>query len=163
MKGIAFLSLQKLPGDDAMPADMASDQPLEDEGFAKLRGSMHSVLDDESLDFRDEAEESISSSVGKLDLEDKDTRKLMELHAAVRRNNTLSVKALIDEGADLLSTANDGKTILHYASMALDIDIGIMGLLLESGARESINFKDGDGQAPLHYAAKIGFAHGIIL
>jgi len=79
MKEIALLALQKLPSDgDDKSEDVASDAPLAEDGPAKLRGSMYSVLDDEALDFHDEAddgvsnivEDGISSSINKLDLED---------------------------------------------------------------------------------------------
>ena len=62
MKEIALLALQKLPGDDDDKSeDVASDLPLEDGEFAKLRGSMYSVLDDEALRFLDEAEVGVSN------------------------------------------------------------------------------------------------------
>jgi hypothetical protein len=64
MKEIALLALQKLPSDDDDKSeDVASDAPLEDDGFAKLRRSMYSVLDDEALDFLDEAEDGVSNII----------------------------------------------------------------------------------------------------
>lgn len=52
LKEIALLALQKLPSDaDDNATNVRSDQPLEDGG-----GSMYNLLDDESLDFQDEAD-----------------------------------------------------------------------------------------------------------
>ena len=67
MEEIALLTLQKIPNyfdDTAESVD--SGMPLEGErpGFAKLRGSMYSVLDDEALDFQNDAGDVISNSHG---------------------------------------------------------------------------------------------------
>ncbi|KAJ6018487.1 hypothetical protein N7522_001951 [Penicillium canescens] len=98
MKEIALLTLQKLPSDDDENAEnLDSDQPLEDDGptgaFGITRASMHSVLDDEDLDFRDDdaeatdgnvghREEDISARVTVLGLEDKDDLGMTKLHRA---------------------------------------------------------------------------------
>ena len=59
---IALLVLQKLPSDDdAKSEDAASDISLEDDGLAKLRESMYSVLEEE-LGFPDEGEAGILDS-----------------------------------------------------------------------------------------------------
>lgn len=172
MKEIALLALQKLPSDDAEKSeDVASDAPLEDDGFAKLRGSMYSVLDDEALHFLDEAEdgfsniveEGISSSVNRLDLEDKDEDGMTKLHRAVRDNDLPLAQSLIEHGANLLSRANHGKTALHYASLNSYKGVDMMKLLLRSETREIMNSKDDNGQTPLHYAAKRDFTDGIEL
>lgn len=174
MKEIALLALQKLPSDDDDKSeDVASDLPLEGDGFAKLRGSMYSVLDDdEALDFQDEAEdgsipnileEGISSSVDRLDLEDKDAAGMTKLHHAVRDNDLAFAQSLINQGANLRSKANHGKTALHYASLNWDKGVDMMKVLLNSEAREIMSLKDDDGQTPLHYAAKMGFTEGIKL
>jgi ankyrin repeat protein len=174
MKEIALLALQKLPSDDdGKFEDVASDAPLENDGLAKLRGSMYSVLDDEALDFLDEAEakhdvpnileEGISSSVHRLDLEDKDEAGMTMLHHAVRDNNSHLAWSLIEQGANLRSRANHGKTALHYACLNGYKAVEMMKLLLNSDAREIKNLKDDYGQTPLHYAAKSDFTEGIRL
>ncbi|OBT76495.1 hypothetical protein VF21_03944 [Pseudogymnoascus sp. 05NY08] len=170
MKEIALLALQKLPrGDDDKSEDMASDGPLEDGGFAKLRGSMYSVLEDEALDCANEAEDSvlnmleegISSSVARLDLEDKDAEGLTTLHRAVRDGNLPFTQSLIEQGANLRSRANHGKTALHYASLNWYKGVDMMKLLLSFEAREIMSLKDDNGQTALHYAAKRDFTDGI--
>jgi ankyrin repeat protein len=173
MKKIALLALQKLPReDDEKSEDVASDAPLEDDGVPNLRGSMYSVLDDEALDFPDETEdgtfnileEGITSSIDKLDLEDKDDAGMAVLHRAVRDNNLSLAQSLIQQGANVCSRANDGKTALHYASLNGDNGIDIMKLLLEfSGAGETMHVKDDNGQMPIHYAAQRGHTAGIKL
>ncbi|OKL59121.1 hypothetical protein UA08_05963 [Talaromyces atroroseus] len=172
MKEIALLALQKLPSnDDDGSGDVASDAPLEDDEFAKLRGSMYSVLDDEALDFLDETEngvskileESISSSVYRLDLEDRDAAGMTRLHRAVWDNNLYLVQSLIGQGANLRSRANQGKTVLHYASLNSYRNVDMMSVLLDSGANEIMSLKDDNGQTPLHCAAKKGFTDGIRL
>lgn len=173
MKEIALLALQKLPGDDDdRSEDVASDAPIEEDGFAKLRGSMYSILDDEALDFLDEAgngisntlEEGISSSVERLDLEDKDTAGMTKLHRAVRDNSLPLVQSLIEQGANLRSRTNRGETALHYATLNGDEGLDVMSLLLAFfEAQEIINLQDDNSQTPVHYAAKRGFIKGIRL
>ena len=169
MKEIALLALQKLPGDDdGKSEDVASDVPLEDHGFAKLRGSMYSVLDDEVLDFRDEAEaeagvseilEEGTSSTDRPDLEDKDEAGMTKLHRAVRDKNLPLVDSLIKQGANLRSRASRGKTALHYASLNENVDM--IELLLNNETSEIMSLQDDHGQTPLHYAAKKNFTLGI--
>ena len=174
MKEIALLALQKLPSDvDDNAENVDSDQPFEDDGFgfAKLRGSMYSVLDDEALDFQDEAEDSvlnnrkedISPSVERLDLEDKDATGMSKLHRAVRAHNLLLVRSLIGQGANLRSRTNDGKTALHYASLESSQGLDMMRVLLESEDKDIMNLGDDNGQTPLHYAAERDFTDGIKL
>ena len=174
MKEIALLALQKLPSnDDDKSEDVGSDLPSENNGFAKLRGSMYSVLDDEALDFpygaEDgvsnalEVEEGISSSVGRLDLEDKDAAGMTKLHRAVRDNNLPLARSLIDQGANLRSRASHGKTALHYASLNESKGVDMMKMLLNYEAREIMSLKDENGQTALHYAAKREFTDGIKL
>ena len=167
MKEIALLALQKLPGsDDDKSEDVASDLPLEDYGFAKLRGSMYSVLDDEVLDFPNEAEAGLSeileegiSSTDRPDLEDKDEAGMTKLHRAVRDRNLPLAESLIKQGANLRSRANHGKTALHYASLNEDVDM--IELLLNNETSEIMSLQDDHGQTPLHYAAKKNFTVGI--
>ncbi|KAI2632320.1 hypothetical protein GGR54DRAFT_583057 [Hypoxylon sp. NC1633] len=176
MKEIALLALQKLPSDDdSKSEDMASDQPLEDGGgFAMLRGSMYSVLDDEALDFPDEAEgvassipkeatpeERITRSVAELDLEEKDAAGMAKIHCAVRDGDLPLVQSSMEEGVNLRSRADCGRTALHYAAMNLRKGEDLIKLLLNSEARETLDWKDDNGQTPLHYAAKREFATGI--
>ena len=172
MKEIALLALQKLPSDDDEKLeDVGSDVPLEADGFAKLRGSMYSVLDDESLNFPDEVgdsvsntlEDGINSSVDRLDLEDKDAAGMTKLHHAVLDNDVSLAKSIIEQGASLRSRAKYGKTALHFASLSRDKDVDMMELLLESEDQEILNVRDENGQTPLHYAAKSDFADGIEL
>lgn len=174
MKEIALLALQKLPSDDDRFEDVASDQPLEEagDGFAKLRGSMYSVLDDDALDFPNEAEDGVSnivedgigSSIDKLDLEDKDNTGMTKLHHAATHHSFPLVQSLINQGANLRSRSNDGKTALHYACLHSNSETSIIKLLLsKSEVRELVNLKDDNGQTPLHYASKSGFANGIRL
>ncbi|KAJ4302950.1 hypothetical protein N0V90_001841 [Kalmusia sp. IMI 367209] len=174
MKEIALLALQKLPSNvEDNAEDVDSDQPLEDDGFgyAKLRGSMYSVLDDEALDSQTEAEDShlnnrkvdISTSVERLDLEDKDASGVPKLHRAVQFGNLLEAQSLIRQGTNLRSRANDGKTALHYASMKSFQGLDMMRLLLESGIRDIINMGDVNGQTPLHYASQWDFTEGMKL
>ena len=169
MKEIALLALQKLTGDDdGKSEDVASDVPLEDHGFAKLRGSMYSVLDDEVLDFRDEAEARVSeilkegtNSTDRQDLEDTDEAGMTKLQRAVQDKNLPLAKSLIEQGANLSSRANHGKTALHYAS--LNEDLEMMVLLLTNETRDIMSLQDDHGQTPLHYAAKKHFTGGIEL
>ena len=174
MKEIALLTLPKLPSDVVGNAESVdSGQPLEDDGlgFAKLRGSMYSVLDDEALDFQDEVEDSISNhreedispSVERLDLEDKDATGMTKLHHAVQVRNLLLVRSLIDQGENLRSRANDGKTALHYASLEPSQGLDMMRLLLNAEDKAIMNLGDDNGQTPLHYAAEKDFTDGIQL
>lgn len=175
IKEIALLTLQKLPTDvedDAENVD--SDQPLEDDGpaFVKLRASMYSVLDDESLDFRNDdaevakdisnyREEDISASVKILDLEDKDDWGMTKLHHAVQAGNLGLVQSLIRSGANLGSRDNGGRTALHYASMEQSHGSDMMILLLNAGGKALTNLVDDNGQSALHYAAEREFTENI--
>ncbi|KAJ5692827.1 hypothetical protein N7462_002250 [Penicillium macrosclerotiorum] len=167
MKQIALLALQKLPhGDEEDCEDVASDAPLDDVRFPELRRSMYSLLDDETLEFEDTVEDGVSntledrimSSVGRLGLEDRDLEGMTKLHRAVRDNEFMVVQSLIEQGANLRSTSNDGRTVLHYASIDRSKGVEMIKLLLNSNAQEALGLVDEDGQTPLHYAAKAGFA-----
>lgn len=58
LKEIALLVLQKLPTDGETEAsDLASDMPFPDDGSAKLRGSMCSIMADDRLKVSDAAED----------------------------------------------------------------------------------------------------------
>jgi ankyrin repeat protein len=171
IKEIALITLQKLPSDvDENAEDVDSDQPLEDDGpgFVKLRASMYSILDDESLDFQDDGteaangildhrEEDISASVKILDLEDKDGSGMTELHHAAWAGNLGLAQSLIDRGANLGSRDHGGRTALHYASMEQSHGPDIMALLLNAGGEAFTNLGDENGQTALHYAAERGF------
>ena len=183
LKEIALITLQKLPSDaDENSVNVDSDQLLDDEGpgFANLRASMYSVLDDGSLDFAhddaekatgilDNHEEEISASVAILDLEDKDGSGMTKLHHAVQAGNLELVQSLIHRGANLGSRDNDGRTAFHYASMAQSHGPDIMTLLLNAGGKAITNLGDENGQTALHYAAERNFtdririlvAHGV--
>lgn len=175
IKEIALLTLQKLPSDGDENADnVDSDQPLDDDGpgFANLRGSMYSILDDEDLDFQDNdpeatdgvfihREDDINASVTILDLEDKDDLGMTKLHHAVQAGDLSLVETLISEGVNLSGRDNDGRTALHYASMQDSQDLGILTLLLDAGGRATTNLGDNNGQTALHYAAERDLADHI--
>lgn len=175
IKEIALLTLQKLPSDaDDNAENVDSDQPLEDDGpgFAKLRASMYSILDDESLDLQnddtedmkdisDHVEEQISASVTILDLEDKDDAGMTKLHHAVQAGNMELIRSLIHRGANLGSKDNSGRTALHYASMKQSHGPDIMALILSAGGKAIMNQGDDNGQTALHYAAEMGFTDNV--
>lgn len=173
MKEIALLALQKLPSpDEDNVEDVHSDLLLDGGvGHAKFRDSMYSVLDDEDLNFQDEAEsnvsiireEDISPAVENLELEDKDATGLPKLHRTVWDHNLQEVKSFLGQGTNLRSRANDGKAALHYASLNLAQGLDMMRLLLDSKNEDIINLGDTNGQTPLHYAAERGFTDGIRL
>ena len=175
MKEIALLTLQKLPSDDQDESeDVASDAPLVDEGAQELRLSMCSILDDEDLDFKEEAEdreldeldipeEKIGDFIDRLNLEDKDDDGMTILQRAVWNNELSSAQTLIQQGADVRSKANNGRMALHYAALNPNTDTCMMELLLKKEAGDSINTKDNRGQTPMHYLAQSGFSDGIKL
>ena len=166
MKEIALLALQKLSSDAEDNAESVdSGHPIEDDGsgLAKLRGSMYSVLDDEALDFQDMDrnniteyhDKDISPSVEKLDLEDRDSDGMTKLHHALHARDLLLTQSLIDQGVNLRSRANDGKTPLHYASLESSQGLDLMKLLLNSGDQAIVDLVDENGQTPLHLAAEV--------
>lgn len=174
MKEIALLALQKLPSDvDDDAENVDSDQPSEDNGlgFAKLRGSMYSVLDDDALDLQDEAELSISNyheedknpSVERLDLEDRDATGMTKFHKAVQANDLVLVRSLIDQGENLHIRAYDGKTALHYATLKHSEGLDMMRLLLDAKGAAIVDLGDENGQTSLHYAAERDFTDGMQL
>ncbi|KAF5702334.1 ankyrin repeat domain-containing protein [Fusarium globosum] len=167
MKELALLALQKLPNDGETEAsDFDSDVLIEDDGNAKLRGSMCSIMDDDELDFSDTAgddqagdlKESITSSIKNLDIEDIHRQTDLDaLRQAIQSDDSERVRALMH-----LVTRSDrsrGKKPLHYAALYHKKDI--MGLLLEYFDREAVCTKDENGLTPLHYAAKVGFVEGV--
>jgi len=136
MKEIALLTLQKLPSDDDENAETVdSDQPLEDGGptgaFGITRASMHSMLDDEDLDFQYDDVEAAGGNVG-------------------HREEDIGARVIV---LDLEDKDNLGMTKLHHAVQAGDLDL--VESLIQSGA--SVNVRDKNGQTPLHYAAERGF------
>ncbi|KAK0766434.1 hypothetical protein N5P37_000158 [Trichoderma harzianum] len=167
IKEIALLTLQKLPSDDDAKS-IKSDEGSENDGqgVANVRRSMYSLLDDEDLDFQqdssevadvtgDPREEDIRASVSGLDLEDRDEEGMTKLHRAVQAGDGDLVESLINEGANLVSRDNSGRTALHYASMGQSqMDIGIPSLLLKAGGKAIVNLGDESGQTALHYAAE---------
>jgi ankyrin repeat protein len=175
LKEIALLTLQKLPSNvDDNVENVDSDQPLDDDGpgFVKLRASMYSMLDDESLDFQnDDAEDAkgisehreddISASVTILDLEDKDDSGMTNLHHAVQAGNLGLAQSLIRRGANLGSRDNAGRTALHYASMEQSHGPDIMALLLNAGGKAIMNLGDDNGQTALHYAVERDFTDNL--
>ncbi|KAF5530949.1 ankyrin repeat domain-containing protein [Fusarium mexicanum] len=167
MKELALLALQKLPHDGETEAsDFDSDILIGDDGNAKLRGSMCSIMDDDELNFSDtvgdnqagDPKESITSSIKNLDLEDiEQPTDLDALRQAIQGDDVERVRALMH-----LVTRSDrsrGKKPLHYA--AFYRKKAIMKLLLESSDHQAICAKDENGLTPLHYAARGGFVEGI--
>ncbi|KAL7946829.1 ankyrin [Trichoderma barbatum] len=168
IKEIALLTLQKLPSDgDENAENVDSDQPLEgdERGFANLRASMYSILDNEDLDFQDgdsevvdgtwgHREEDISASVTTLDLEDKNDSGMSKLHHAVQAGDLRLIESLISEGANLGSRDNSGRTALHYASMEESHGPDMMTMILNAGGKALMNLGDDSGQTALHYAAE---------
>ncbi|KAH7477729.1 hypothetical protein FOMA001_g9804 [Fusarium oxysporum f. sp. matthiolae] len=167
MKELALLALQKLPTDGETEAsDLASDILIGDDGGAKLRGSMCSIMVGDELNFSDTAgddqacdvKESITSSIKKLDLEDiRQSPELDALYLAIQCDDVERVRALMH-----LVTGSDrsrGKKPLHYAALYRNEDT--MRLLLEYSDHEAICAKDENGLTPLHYAARGGFVEGI--
>lgn len=167
MKELALLALQKLPNDGETEAsDFDSDILIGDDGNAKLRGSMCSIMDDDELNFSDtegdeqagDLKESITSSIKNLDLEDIHQRGNHDaLCHAIQSNDVGQVRALMH--LVTISDRSRGKKPLHYA--ALYHKGGIMRLLLEYSDHEAICAKDENGLTPLHYAARGGFVEGI--
>ncbi|KAF3070177.1 Ankyrin-2 [Trichoderma lentiforme] len=170
IKEIALLTLQKLPSDDDAKSIKSDDSSEDDgQGVANVRRSMYSLLDDEDLDFQqdnsevadvtgDPREEDIRASVSELDLEDKDEAGMTKLHRAVQAGDRNLVESLINEGANLNSRDNSGRTALHYASLRQSRDYGILFLLLKAGSKAAINLTDDSGQTLLHYEAESGRA-----
>ena len=72
------------------------------------------------------------------------------LHEVVRNNDEDIAKLLIEHGADVKSTDNNGVSILHDA--ALNGNLKMVRLLVERGA--DVNAKDDEGLTVLHYAAQ---------
>ncbi|KAF5676871.1 ankyrin repeat domain-containing protein [Fusarium denticulatum] len=167
MKELALLALQKLPNDGETEAsDFNSDILIGDDGNAKLRGSMCSIMDDDELDFSDTAgdnqagdpKEGITSSIKNLDLEDIDQpTDLDALRQAIQCDDVERVRALMH--LVTRSARSRGKKPLHYAALYRKKDI--MRLLLESSDHQAICAKDENGLTPLHYAARGGFVEGI--
>jgi ankyrin repeat protein len=132
---------------------------------------MYSVLDDQALDFQDEAgdsilnsrNEDISSSVEILDLEDIYVTGIPKLHRAVQAHYVLMVQSFIAQGVNQRGRANEGKTPLHYAALELSQGLDTMKLLLESETEDIIKLGDDYGQTPPHYAAQTNFKDGIKL
>lgn len=170
MKEIALLALQKLPSDED-EEDVASDAPAEENGPARRRESMYSILDDEALDFVTEAGDgasnvtgdTVSAFVDKLDFEDRDAAGLALIHRAVQNNDLALVESLIDQGANLRVKDSHGRIALHYAALNPNKGTAMMKLLLNSEHAEIRSFPDDNGQTPLHYAAANGFLDGIQL
>ncbi|KAE8371606.1 hypothetical protein BDV26DRAFT_286644 [Aspergillus bertholletiae] len=108
IKEIALITLQKLPSDaDENAEDVDSDQPLDDDGpgFANLRASMYSVLDDDSLDFKND--------------DAKDANGILD-----HREEDISASCLLEDGRIRSSASqqdNHGWSVLHLAIHSRDL------------------------------------------
>jgi len=69
-----------------------------------------------------------------------DIQQVSILHKAVEKFNTLIVKLLLDNGADVDATDKSGHTPLHYAVRSGIKSEPIINLLLEFGASPSVRF-----------------------
>ncbi|UPK97859.1 hypothetical protein LCI18_008794 [Fusarium solani-melongenae] len=166
IKEVGLLTLQKLPSDGDEEAETVESDQLGDDdgpGFARPR-SMYSILDDEALDFHDDDEaaqsdlnrdeEDICPSVTRLDLEEKDSSGMTELHHAVEADDLSLVESLIENGANLGGRDNEGRTALHYASMRQSQGTRMISVLLNAGGNAFISLRDVNGQSALHYAVE---------
>ncbi|EHK17756.1 uncharacterized protein TRIVIDRAFT_160495, partial [Trichoderma virens Gv29-8] len=79
---------------------------------------------------------------------------MTKLHHAVQAGDLRLVESLISEGANLGGRDNDGRTVLHYASMEQFHGPDIMTLILNAGGKAIMNLGDNSGQTALHYAAE---------
>ncbi|KAL5093271.1 hypothetical protein Trisim1_011074 [Trichoderma cf. simile WF8] len=168
IKEIALLTLQKLPSDDDAKS-IKSDEGSENDGqgVANVRRSMYSLLDDEDLDFQhdtsevtdvigDPREEDIRQSVSGLDLEDKDEEGMTKLHRAAQAGDRDLVESLINEGANLSSRDNSGRTALWYAPLNRFQSVhAVFQLLLDAGGKAILNLGDDNGQTLMHHYAEL--------
>ncbi|KAJ4855811.1 ankyrin repeats (3 copies) domain-containing protein [Trichoderma breve] len=174
IKEIALLTLQKLPSDDDAKS-IKSDEGSEDDGqgFANVRRSMYSLLDDEKLDFQhdnsevadvtgDPREEDIRASVSGLDLEDKDESGMTKLHRAVQAGDQDLVESLIKEGANWSSRDNSGRTALWYSPLGRHQSVHVIFLLLlGAGGKAILNLEDDNGQTLVHHYAGLGHEEAV--
>ncbi len=76
-----------------------------------------------------------------------------EVISAVYRKNYDDLKKLIDEGANLNETDEDGRNALMHAVLAEDSDPKMVKFLIEAGT--DVNTHDGDQKwTALHFAAR---------
>src|SRR5438552_2154909 len=72
---------------------------------------------------------------------------------AAMRGDTLTVRALIKQGADVNAAQGDGMTALHWAAQRGDL--GEARMLVTAGARLDATTRNGN-YTPLHLAARSG-------
>ena len=77
---------------------------------------------------------------------------------AAMRRDTLRVRALLREGADVNAAQGDGMTALHWAAM--HGDAGVVRLLTVAGARLDATTRNG-AYTPLHLASRAGQAAAV--
>ena len=86
------------------------------------------------------------------------------LHLAVAKGHTRIIRMLLDRGASIDATTDDGhgSTALHLAVLprvARYGRAGVVGLLLENGAKTDL--RNGDGETALDIACRLGREHEI--
>ncbi|WP_143688784.1 ankyrin repeat domain-containing protein [Wolbachia endosymbiont of Laodelphax striatellus] len=87
-----------------------------------------------------------------VNLDQKNNNGKTPLHHATLASSLKTVKALLENGADINAKDNNGRTPLHWATFNHRVEI--IKALLENGA--DINAKDNNGRTPLRYAVGYG-------
>jgi ankyrin repeat protein len=167
LKEIALLALQKIPDEaEQSGINLASDQQSEDDGLgvAHVRGSMYSVLDDENLDPENEAQEemmdhnadTITPSVERLDLEDRDPNHQWKFHEAARTGNISAIRSLMVHGDGFIMDRPDATGLTPYLWAVLAGHAHVAEVLLDRGVE--VDSTGGSSKSALGWAANVGHA-----